>query len=163
MSRLKGELQDLTELRSNANELVTRTVQYVNIRQEDHGQAILVFTIVTVIFLPLSFLSSFFGMNVSDIRSMAKSQWVFWASAASLTVVVVAASTFLAFYGGKMNEKFIVWKDSHDFDYGKRIFFPFRRENQRTDRPRQRSQELRVLDAMHTDTGRSWDLGFAAS
>lgn len=62
MRRLRIELDDLAELRTNTNELVNRTVQLVNIRLEDHGQAILVFTIVTVIFLPLSFLTSFFGM-----------------------------------------------------------------------------------------------------
>ncbi|KAL9086232.1 MAG: hypothetical protein Q9159_004297 [Coniocarpon cinnabarinum] len=115
--RLKTELQDLIELRTNTNELVNRTVQLVNIRLEDHGQAILVFTIVTVIFLPLSFLSSFFGMNVSDIRDMQSSQWLFWTCAASLTVAVVVISTFLAFYGARLNEKFIMWKDARSFEW----------------------------------------------
>ena len=77
VARLKAELQDLTELKANTTDLANRTVQLVNMRLEDHGQAIMVFTIVTVIFLPLSFLSSFFGMNVSDIRTMGSSQWVF--------------------------------------------------------------------------------------
>ncbi|KAL8685314.1 MAG: hypothetical protein Q9218_007844, partial [Villophora microphyllina] len=58
--------------------------------------AILVFTLVTIIFLPLSFVSSFFGMNTSDIRSMATPQWAFWASAIPLTAIVVGVSIFLA-------------------------------------------------------------------
>lgn len=36
------------------------------------------FIIVTIIFLPLSFVSSFFGMNTSDIRNINDSQKVFW-------------------------------------------------------------------------------------
>ncbi|KAL8703497.1 MAG: hypothetical protein Q9225_008116, partial [Loekoesia sp. 1 TL-2023] len=58
--------------------------------------AILVFTIVTIIFLPLSFVSSFFGMNTSDIRDMTTPQWAFWASAVPLTAVVVGVSIFVA-------------------------------------------------------------------
>lgn len=42
---LKREFDDLTELRDNSNNLVNRTIQLVNIRLEDHGKAILVFTI----------------------------------------------------------------------------------------------------------------------
>ena len=52
---LKREHDDLKELRDSSNELVTRTVQLVNVRLEDHGRAILVFTVVTIIFLPLLF------------------------------------------------------------------------------------------------------------
>ena len=163
VNRLKGELQDLSELRTNTNELVTRTIQLVNIRLEDHGQAILVFTIVTVIFLPLSFLSSFFGMNVSDIRDMASSQWVFWASAATLTTIVVGGSTSLAFYGGRINEKFIIWKEAQNFDVWQRVCDRFRKPNDRQkSATNEGRQGIRVLDASHTETGRSWDLGFDA-
>jgi hypothetical protein len=42
---LKRECDDLTELKDNSNNLVNRTIQLVNIRLEDHGKAILVFTI----------------------------------------------------------------------------------------------------------------------
>lgn len=56
---LRREFDDLKELRNSSNELATRTVQLVNIRLEDHGRAIIVFTLVTVIFLPLSFISSY--------------------------------------------------------------------------------------------------------
>lgn len=42
---LKREFDDLIELRDNSNSLVNRTIQLVNIRLEDHGKAILVFTI----------------------------------------------------------------------------------------------------------------------
>ena len=58
--------------------------------------AILVFTIVTTIFLPLSFVSSFFGMNTIDIRNQDRPQWIFWASAVPLTVLVVGISLLVA-------------------------------------------------------------------
>ncbi|KAF2020936.1 hypothetical protein BU24DRAFT_403998 [Aaosphaeria arxii CBS 175.79] len=60
LENLKREYSDLCDLRENSNALINRTIQLVNIRLEDHGKAILVFTIVTIIFLPLSFVSSFF-------------------------------------------------------------------------------------------------------
>lgn len=111
LENLGRELSDLKDLRDNSNNLVNRTISLVNIRLEDHGKAILVFTIVTIIFLPLSFVSSFFGMNTSDIRDMQTSQWVFWVVAVALTVTVVAFAMFLAFYGGSMYESLLSWRD----------------------------------------------------
>lgn len=55
-------------------------------RQE---QAIYAFTIVTIIFLPLSAVSSIFGMNTSDIRDMEAGQWLYWASAIPVTILVI--------------------------------------------------------------------------
>lgn len=51
--------------------------------------AIYAFTIVTVIFLPLSFVAGVFGMNTSDIRDMEMGQWAYWASAVPVTVLVI--------------------------------------------------------------------------
>ena len=112
IDNLQRELADLRDLRDNTDRLVNRTIQLVNIRLEDHGKAILVFTVVTIIFLPLNFVSSFFGMNFSDIRNMEKTQWLFWAVAICVTVGVVASSVFLAFSGGAIMEKVHTWKDT---------------------------------------------------
>ena len=51
--------------------------------------AIYAFTIVTVIFLPLSFVAGVFGMNTSDIRNMDLGQWAYWASAIPVTLLVI--------------------------------------------------------------------------
>lgn len=110
LENLKREFADLVELRDNSNNLLNRTIQLVNIRLEDHGKAILVFTIVTIIFLPLSFVSSFFGMNTIDIRNMTSSQGVFWIVSSCLTVGVVGFAVFLAFYGGAILEAFFTWR-----------------------------------------------------
>ncbi|KAF2719187.1 hypothetical protein K431DRAFT_296209 [Polychaeton citri CBS 116435] len=59
LDNLQRELADLQDLRDNANNLVNRTIQLVNIRLEDHGKAIMVFTIITIIFLPLNFVSRY--------------------------------------------------------------------------------------------------------
>lgn len=109
---LEREYADLVDLRDNSNTLINRTIQLVNIRLEDHGKAILVFTIVTIIFLPLSFISSFFGMNFSDIRDMERTQRLFWLVAGCLTVATVGFSLFLAFYGGAIMEWVVTWKDA---------------------------------------------------
>lgn len=55
-------------------------------RQE---RAIYAFTIVTVVFLPLSAVSSIFGMNTADIRDMELGQWAYWAAAVPVTVLVM--------------------------------------------------------------------------
>lgn len=51
--------------------------------------AIYAFTIVTVIFLPLSAISIIFGTNTSDIRELQQGQWVYWATAVPVTVSVI--------------------------------------------------------------------------
>jgi Mg2+ and Co2+ transporter CorA len=55
-------------------------------RQE---RAIYAFTIVTVVFLPLSSIASIFGMNSSDVRDMDIGQWAYWATALPVTVGVI--------------------------------------------------------------------------
>lgn len=67
-------MQNLDEIETNRN------------RQDS---AIYVFTVVTVIFLPLSTVAGILGMNTNDVRNMEVDQWVFWAVAAPLTFVVV--------------------------------------------------------------------------
>jgi len=112
LENLQREYVDLCDLRDNSNSLINRTIQLVNIRLEDHGKAILVFTIVTIIFLPLSFVSSFFGMNVYDIRNMTSTQSLFWIVSGSLTVGTVGFAIFLAFYGGAIVEWVFSWKEN---------------------------------------------------
>ncbi|KAJ4989706.1 mg2+ transporter [Stagonosporopsis vannaccii] len=112
LDNLEREHADLIDLRENSNALINRTIQLVNIRLEDHGKAILVFTIVTIIFLPLSFISSFFGMNFSDIRDMERTQRLFWLVAGCLTVATVGFSLFFAFYGGSIMDWVVTWKET---------------------------------------------------
>jgi hypothetical protein len=100
-------------------------VQGVDIQQEDHGKAILVFTIVTIISLPMSFVTGFLGMNAADIRSLEKGQWVFWASTMPLTCVVVAVSVWIGYSGKSLSillwqtkSKLLLARSSHRKDSG---------------------------------------------
>jgi uncharacterized membrane protein len=62
--------------------------------QDWRDNAAVVFTIITVIFLPLSFVASVFGMNTSDVRNMELTQWVFWTCAIVFTVIVVLITVY---------------------------------------------------------------------
>ncbi|KAH6967634.1 hypothetical protein BKA56DRAFT_678796 [Ilyonectria sp. MPI-CAGE-AT-0026] len=66
--------------------------------EEGHGKAIRVFTFVTLFFLPLSFVTSFFGMNTTDVRDTDWDQRIFWSSAVPVTVFVL---TLAIIYGYK--------------------------------------------------------------
>ena len=80
------------------------TKQSAEINEEDHGKAILVFTVVTVIFLPLSFVTSYLGMNTSDIRDMDSKQSLFWEIALPLTVGVMAIMMAIAYNGDEIRD-----------------------------------------------------------
>jgi hypothetical protein len=62
--------------------------------QDWRDNAAVVFTIISVIFLPLSFIAGVFGMNTADVRNMAQSQWVFWISASSFTIIVILITVY---------------------------------------------------------------------
>lgn len=50
----------------------------IEVRKESNSKAITIFTTVTVIFLPLSFVTSYLGMNSVDIRNGTFNQSLFW-------------------------------------------------------------------------------------
>jgi Mg2+ and Co2+ transporter CorA len=149
LENLQREYTDLVDLRENSNALINRTIQLVNIRLEDHGKAILVFTIVTIIFLPLSFISSFFGMNFSDIRDMEQTQRLFWTVAASLTVGTVTFSVFLAFFGGAMMEWIVTWKENRSRKLKKRMAV---KKRDMEVQQQNRVANFEVLDALRPKT-----------
>ncbi|RFN45024.1 mg2+ transporter [Fusarium flagelliforme] len=75
--------------------------QIIEVLEEGHGKAIRVFTFVTLFFLPLSFVTSFFGMNTRDIRDTEWDQRLFWSSAVPVTALVLALALI---YGYKWEE-----------------------------------------------------------
>ena len=64
---------------------------------ESNNRAILVFTIVTIIFLPLSFFTSYFGMNIKGIANTDKTERYFWAICGSVTTFVVGLTILFGF------------------------------------------------------------------
>ncbi|KAL2823439.1 hypothetical protein BDW59DRAFT_96770 [Aspergillus cavernicola] len=103
-ANLQEQKDVFTELIKRADLLEKQIVQRVDIIQEDHGKAILIFTIVSTIFLPLSFVSSYLGMNTADIRDMEPSQALFWQVATPFTLLVVSVVLGVAYNGGRILE-----------------------------------------------------------
>jgi hypothetical protein len=108
---LNSCLENLTFTREELAEQIRRcgplsesTKQSAEINEEDHGKAILIFTVVTIIFLPLSFVTSFLGMNTVDIRDMDSTQALFWQIAIPLTAVVLGTITFIAYNGDELRD-----------------------------------------------------------
>jgi Mg2+ and Co2+ transporter CorA len=85
------------QLMEHVQRLMESTKQSVEINDDDHGKAILVFTIVTLIFLPLSFVTSFLGMNTIDIRNQDSTQSLFWEVALPITAVVVIMALVIGY------------------------------------------------------------------
>ncbi|PQE19750.1 mg2+ transporter protein [Rutstroemia sp. NJR-2017a WRK4] len=82
----KKNIMDINFQASQAEETARNKIDTTKDRQE---QAIYAFTIVTIIFLPLSAVASIFGMNTNDVRNMDFGQWIYWAVAIPVTVVVI--------------------------------------------------------------------------
>ncbi|KAI9772350.1 MAG: hypothetical protein M1839_002486 [Geoglossum umbratile] len=99
---VKRRIEDIRELESRASVLATQTVNLVELQQENNGKVILVFTVVTTVFLPLSFVTSLLGMNTYDIRNMARGQTLFWEIALPLTLTIMGIGTLVAFQGDRI-------------------------------------------------------------
>lgn len=106
------QLHQLIERRREIDNLATRlrilkdqVKQTIEIMEEDHGKAIRVFTVVTLFFLPLSFVSSFLGMNTADVRNSEWNQGLFWITGIPITVAVLS----LAFIYGYKGEEIRDW------------------------------------------------------
>ncbi|KAF2706021.1 hypothetical protein K504DRAFT_460110 [Pleomassaria siparia CBS 279.74] len=106
-------LDNLGDMRDDYRELIRRcgplsdsTKQSAEINEEDHGKAIFVFTVVTVIFMPLSFVTSYLGMNTSDIRNMDNTQSLFWIVALPLTVFTMGSILYLAYMGDDLRDTY---------------------------------------------------------
>ncbi|KAJ5523829.1 Mg2+ transporter protein CorA-like/Zinc transport protein ZntB [Penicillium frequentans] len=75
INRMKHDLAGLDRLAEKASILLRSMIE---VRKESNSKAITIFTTVTVIFLPLSFVTSYLGMNSVDIRNGTFNQSLFW-------------------------------------------------------------------------------------
>ncbi|KIX02903.1 uncharacterized protein Z518_08846 [Rhinocladiella mackenziei CBS 650.93] len=106
----RQDIREADELLGEIPQLCSQLTQAVEIQQEDHGKAILVFTIVTIVFLPMSFVTGFMGMNTADIRNQESGQWVFWAAAIPLTFVVVALTVWIGYNSESLSQWLWMWQ-----------------------------------------------------
>ncbi|KAI5837240.1 hypothetical protein DFP73DRAFT_601209 [Morchella snyderi] len=68
-----------------------------NIARDAQEGTTLIFTIVTTIFLPLSFYTSYYGMNTSDMRSAASTQHDFWTVCGPVSVVIITIALAIGY------------------------------------------------------------------
>ncbi|KAG8534324.1 uncharacterized protein KY384_001168 [Bacidia gigantensis] len=99
LTQLRMQGEDFKELSRQAELARHRAAQSISLKAESNNKAILVFTTVTIIFLPLSFVTSFFGMNTVDMRNINSSQGLFWATGLPLTLFVLGAAWVVAYHG----------------------------------------------------------------
>lgn len=72
--------------------------QIIELRKDTSDTATLVFTIVTTIFLPLSFVTGYFGMNTVDIRDTTATTAFFWKVSVTMLFIFVVTLIPIAFY-----------------------------------------------------------------
>lgn len=106
IDEISDDLNLISTLMDRLESIATQTRNGVEVRQEDQGKAILVFTIMTVVFMPLSFVTGYFGMNTEDIRNMGSSQTLFWTVSIPFTVVIISAVLLVAFQADRLREAF---------------------------------------------------------
>ena len=94
---IERRIEDFKELQAQADNARALAVQSISIETETNNKAILVFTVTTVTFLPLSFVTSYLGMNTSDLRNMDSGQKIFWAVGVPLTIVILSLALLAAF------------------------------------------------------------------
>jgi len=97
----------ISDLNSRLEDVSDHVTRMLDIQQENNGNAILVFTTVTIIFLPLSWATSYFGMNTSNIRDLNQGQWLFWLVALPVTSVVIGIAVLVVLKGETIREFFI--------------------------------------------------------
>ncbi|KAI5925769.1 hypothetical protein F4810DRAFT_31898 [Camillea tinctor] len=110
LARLEARDMELAALQSRTRNLREQLKQSIEIREESHGKAIRVFTVVTAFFLPLSFVTSFMGMNTTDIRDTNDDQTIFWIVALPTTAVVLGLAFIYGYKWDAWKEEFVHWR-----------------------------------------------------
>jgi hypothetical protein len=108
VQKQRNQVEDkIIGMESRLGDMNTYVVQMMEIQQESNGNALIVFTLVTIIFLPLSWATSYLGMNTSDIRNTKSGQWLFWTIAVPVTSVVIGLSLLVVLKGEAIRELLI--------------------------------------------------------
>jgi Mg2+ and Co2+ transporter CorA len=98
--------KEMQDLHREADKLAESLRYNIAIEEEGNLKAILIFTLVAIVFLPLSFVLSVFGMNTVDVRDMGSTQTLFWAVALPVTATVGGMSLLTA-YGGPVLQQHV--------------------------------------------------------
>ena len=99
LMKIRERMKNCDELIERAKSHAIQNVQLVETFQDDNSKAIFVFTMVTILFLPMSFVAGFFGMNVIGISATTTTLRHFWTISLSLTFGIVIPCTVIALKG----------------------------------------------------------------
>ena len=99
LTTIQDQMKNCDELIERAKSHAVQNVQLVETFQDDNSKAIFVFTMVTILFLPMSFVAGFFGMNVIGISAQETTLRHFWTISLSLTFGIVIPCTIIALKG----------------------------------------------------------------
>ena len=102
LTSIREQLRNCTELRERARVLAVQDVHLVETLQDDNNRAIFIFTFVTVLFLPLSFVAGFFGMNLVGISGTTSTTRHFWVTAAPVTAGIMVLCAAVVFCGERI-------------------------------------------------------------
>ena len=99
---LREQLKNCAELRERARVLAVQNVHLVETLQDDNGRAIFIFTFITVLFLPLTFVAGFFGMNLQGINGTTEKATLFWKIAVPMTGGITILCFAVIIWGERM-------------------------------------------------------------
>ncbi|KAI5863862.1 hypothetical protein GGS23DRAFT_620694 [Durotheca rogersii] len=123
-----GRIEELEELRTSAVNTTDSVKDLLELKQQQasvvqawqavkqsdesikQGRSIMMFTLVTIIFLPLSFMSSVFGMNNKQVTSETWSIGEEFTYMFSISAAVIIVSLLLAFGGWIRALFYYAWK-----------------------------------------------------
>ncbi len=80
------EFRRYAEYADDLERAVAYKMDFTKDRQEN---AVYAFTVVTIVFLPLSAIAGIFGMNTIEIRDMPYKQWLYWVVALPVTICTI--------------------------------------------------------------------------
>lgn len=99
LRHIREQIRHCKELKDRANLLEIQNVHLVETFADDNSRAIFVFTLITIVFLPLSFVAGFFGMNVIGISGTTSTTHHFWVVGGSLTCGIIFICGIFIFKG----------------------------------------------------------------
>ena len=99
VTTIQEQLRYCEELHERAKLLSEQNVQLVETLQDNINKAIFIFTLVTIIFLPLGFIAGYFGMNLAGIAGTTRPASDFWFIAIPVTVGIVIICSIVALKG----------------------------------------------------------------
>ncbi|KAK1254163.1 hypothetical protein MKX08_008158 [Trichoderma sp. CBMAI-0020] len=78
------------------------------------GRVVMLFTIITIIFLPLSFFTSYFGQNVSQLTGDTSNptSWELWRVGTPISIVVIVSALLIAYRIGNPSSRLWFWQRS---------------------------------------------------